>query len=188
MNKFNKVLLTKKNKQQYLKVVFAKDEVSRDGQIFDARYVKESNQKLSKELSVSFQTLTPHLLFASKLADSGIKLNKDMDYPKWFKEDHWKDDERFEDVFITGVEFFGNDTLESVKLFGYKEIDWTDSDRPFKVKIETPVLHLDRSEQNRYPLVVQLDEQVQSLVSDVDAWLEKGETMTKAQQELELSN
>jgi|SRR5215217_1021693 len=185
--KFNKVNITKKNKQQYLKVTFNKDEVSPDGQVFDAKYVKESNQKLSKALSQSLQSLTPHLLFATKLADSEIDLDENLDYPKWFKEDHWKDDVRFEDVTITGVQFLGNEVLESVKLFGHKEVDWTDSERTFKVKLETGVIHLDRSEINRYPLVVQLEEQIDSLCQDIEAWLEKGETLTKKQQELELN-
>lgn len=48
-------------------------------------------------------------------------------------------------------------------------------------------MHLTRSEHNLYPLTVQLDEQISDLVSGVDAWLEKGETMTKKQQELELN-
>lgn len=187
MQNFSKVLITKKNKQQYLKVIFSKDEVSKDGQIFDARYVKESNQLLSKSLSTAFQSLCPHLLFATTLADSSIDLDENLDYPKWFREDHWKDDERFQDVAITGIQFFGNETLESVKLFGYKEVDWTDSGKSFKVKIETPVLHLSRSENNLYPLTIQLDEQINDLVAGVEAWLEKGETMTKKQQELELN-
>jgi hypothetical protein len=187
MQQFNKVIVTKKNKQQYLKVTFNKDEVSTDGQIFDARWVKESNQKMSKALSQALTSLTPHLLFATKLADSSIKLDQKLDYPKWFREDHWKDDERFEDVTITGVQFFGNETLESVKLFGYKEVDWTESGKSFKNKIETPVLHLSRSENNLYPLTVQLDEQIGDLTAAVELWLEKGDTLSKKQQELELN-
>lgn len=186
MQSFNKVQVTRKNKQNYLKVLFTKDEVSSDGQIFDARYVKESNQLLSKALSNAFQALTPHLLFATTLADSSINLDENLDYPKWFREDHWKDDERFESCYVTGVQFFGNETLESVKLFGYKEVDWIESGKSFKVTIETPVMHLMRSEHNLYPLVTQLNDQIEDLVSGVEAWLEKGETLSKKQQALEL--
>lgn len=186
MQTFSQVKITRKNKQQYLKVMFTKDEVSQDGQIFDARYVKESNQLLSKGLSNAFSALTPHLLFATTLADSSIDLDENLDYPKWFREDHWKDDERFNDTYITGVQFFGNETLESVKLFGFKEVDWTESGKSFKVNIETPVMHLMRSEHNLYPLTVQLNDQIEDLVSGVEAWLEKGETLTKKQQALEL--
>lgn len=103
MQQFNKVLITKKNKQQYLKVVFSKDEVSMDGQIFDAKYVKESNQLLSKSLANSFSSLTPHLLFATGLADESINLDSNLDYPKWFRDQHFKDDSRFNDTYITGV-------------------------------------------------------------------------------------
>jgi len=187
MQKFDSVFITRKNKQNYLKVKFNKEEVSKDAQIFNARYIKESNQLLSKELSNAFQSLTPHLLFATTLADNSIDLDENLDYPKWFREDHWKDDERFNDVTITGVQFFGNEALDSVKLFGYKEVDWTDSGKSFKVKLETPVMHLSRSENNLYPLTVQLDEQISDLTAGVEAWLDKGETMTKKQQELELN-
>lgn len=180
MQKFQKVILTQKRKKTLVKVIYKTTEGSKEGNTFDVKYSKESNQFLSVDLDNAFRRLIPHLMFASELIDDSIKLDRDMDYPTWFKEHHYEDDNRFHNVVITEVEFIGTEALDAVKLHGYKATSRTDKE--FKVKIETPVINLDRVAENRYPLVAILDEQINDLELELTEWLEKGKTLTKSQQ------
>lgn len=179
--KFNKVTVITKKKKQYLKVEFNKAEVSKDKQIWDAKFVKQSDQLMSRLLSDSFEKLEPHLMYASEMADTSIMLDETIDAKKWFDEFKHREEERFQGVVVTSVDFIGNnDVIESVKLYGYRETQTTD--KPFKVKFETPVINLDRAAENHYPLVHLLDEHVSDLSAGILAWLEKGETLSTAQQ------
>lgn len=180
MQKFQKVVLTKKRKKTLIKVIYNTTEGSKEGNTFDVKYSKESNQFLSVDLDNAFKRLIPHLMFASELIDDSIKLDRDMDYPLWFSDHHFQDDSRFDNVVITEVEFIGTEALDAVKLRGYKATSRTDKE--FKVKIETPVINLDRVAENRYPLVAILDDQINDLQLELTEWLEKGKTLTKSQQ------
>lgn len=180
MQKFQKLTLIRKRKKTLIKVVYNQSEANSQGNNFDVKWVKESNQYLSKELDDAITRLTPHLLFASELIDESIKLNRDMDYETWFKDFHFQDDARFDNVVITEIEFIGTEALDAVKLKGYKGTSKTDKE--FKVKIETPVINLDRVKENRYALTSILDEQIDDVQLKLTGWLERGETLTQAQQ------
>jgi len=186
MLKFKKITITTKRKRQFVKVIFFKDEVGIEGQVFSAKLTKETNQMLSKSLGTAISGLIPHLLYSTNLTDSSIKLDANMDYPKWFREGHYADDKRFDNMAVTSIEFIGKEGLDAVKIFGYKETEWTD--KPFKVKLETPVINLDRVPENHYALVAILDEQIDDIIKGIEDFLEKGDTLSKAQQaELELT-
>ena len=180
MQKFSKVVLTKKNKKTLMKVTYNQSEGNATGTTFDVKWVKESNQYLSKDLDNAFDRLIPHLMFASEFIDESIKLNRDMDYELWFKDFHYNDDARFDNVYITEVHFIGTEALDAVQLVGYKET--TKTAKPHKSPIKTPVINLDRVAENRYALVTILDSQIADLQAEITEWLEKGKTLTKAQQ------
>lgn len=179
----NKVRVTRKKQKDYITVEYDKAEVSKEKQIFDARFKKTSDQPMSRLLSDGFDKLCGHLMFASELIDHSIKLDSTLDGEKWFNELKHHEDERFNGVVVTGVDFIGNDdVIDSVKLYGYRETQLTE--KPFKVKIETPVINLDRTAENAYPLTSLLDDHINDLHTSILAWRDKGETLTLAQQSM----
>lgn len=172
--KFKKIKLTKKRKQDYLQVTFSKTDVSTDRQTFDASYVKTSNQPMTRKLSDAIDTLLPHLMFGSEKIDGTLKLDGDLNYEKWFKNHDFKDDERFENAYVTGIEFFGKDDYDGVKITGYWET--ANSAKPFKNNFSTPVLNLDKMAENKYALSSLLCDHIDDLITLIDGWLEKVET------------
>lgn len=182
--KINKVSIATKKKRDYLKVEFAKVEIGKEQQMFDAKFTKQSNQPASRKLSDALEKLCPHLLYATELCTTEIILDDKIDARKWFDEFKFHEEERFQGLKITGIEFIGNnDVIDSVKLYGYRETQLTD--KGFKVPLETQVINLDRTAENHYPLVVILEEQIQAVHDGLEAWYEKGESLTKAQMEAE---
>lgn len=179
MQKFSKVIITPKKNKSFMQVNFNKKAVGLTGQPFSDNWSRKSDQLMSRDLDNAINRLIPHLLYASELADDSINLDGNMDYETWFKNFHYNDDERFNNVVITGVQFFGTEALDAVKLFGYKETERTA--KPFKVKIETPVINLDRVAENSYPLVAILDDQINDLQLEIDEWLERGKTATQGE-------
>lgn len=177
--KFSKIQLVHKKKKTLVKVFYNQHEVSKEGNGFDVEYTKKTNQYMSRSLDEAFQVFKPHLLFGSELAGTEINLDENMDYQKWFSEGHWDADSRFDGVEITEVQFIGNEVLDSVKIKGYRRTQLTT--KPFDVKIETPVINLDRVAENHYALVTLLDEHADILLQEIEKYL-AGETLTKAQQ------
>lgn len=150
-------------------------------QQWNDRMTRESDQLMSRELSDAIDILKPHLMWGTKLIDESINLDENMDYEKWFNDGHYRDDDRFDDIEITQVKFIGTQALDAVKLYGYKLVQW--NDRPFKVKLETPVINLDRVKENHYTLVALLDSQIDTLQDKIEGWLERGETATQGELE-----
>lgn len=179
MQKFSKIIITPKKKNSLMEVRFNKTSVGMGGNQLKDAWSRKSNQLMSKDLNNCIERLIPHLMFASELADRSLKLDKDMDYNRWFEEFLFTEDKRFDGVVITSVQFIGKDTLDAVKLYGYKETEFTD--KPFKVKIETPVISLVRTNENSYPLVAILDTQIDTLQHEIEEWLERGKTVTQAE-------
>lgn len=179
MQKFNKVIITPKKNKSFMQVNFNKKAGNMTGQQWNDQWSRKSDQLMSKDLSDAIDCLKPHLMFASELIDDSIDLDQNMDYEKWFSEGHYNDDERFNNLTITGIQFFGTEALDAVKLFGYRETEKTD--KPFKVKIETPVINLDRVKENHYALVSIIDTQIDTLQEKIEGWLEKGETVTQGE-------
>jgi hypothetical protein len=179
MQTYHRIALKKKGKKTLVKLNYSQAEANKEGNSFDVKWTKESNQYLSKELDYAIESLKPHLMFASELIDESIKLNVDMDYQTWFADHHFNDDERFDNLTITQIDFIGTEALDAVKIYGYKST--TKTDKEFKVKIETPVINLDRSENNRYALASIIDTQIDTLQHEIEEWL-KGKTLSKIQQ------
>jgi hypothetical protein len=180
MQKYSKVMLKKKGKKTFMKVFYNQTEGNGLGNTFEVKWVKESDQYLSKDLEWAFARLVPHLLYASELIDDSINLDKDMNYEKWFNECAYHDDSRFDGLVLTEIEFIGTEALDAVRMKGYKSTQKTAKE--FKVPIPTPVINLDRVAENRYALVSILDAQLDDLQLEITEWLEKGKTLTKAQQ------
>lgn len=175
MLKYTSIKIKPKKKKSLVTVVFQKTEIGKKKEhVWDAKWTKQSNQPMSKALQDAVDRLTPHLMYASELADGTINLDGEMNYDKWFKELHWKDDSRFDGLQLTEVRFIGTDLLQAIKLFGYRETQRTD--KAFKVKIETPVINIDRLPENHYALNTIADDQTEDLLAAIDGWLEKGET------------
>lgn len=181
MQKFRQLDIQKKGKKHKIKVGFKKDEVSKESNIWNAKYTKETDQYLSVELQNNINALIPHLLWATELISEDIKLDGDLDYPKWFKENKYLDDHRFDNVELTKIMFIGKEQLDAVKLFGFKKT--TKVGRGFKVKIETPQINLDRTKPDAYALVTIIEAQLSDLEYSLEKYLEDGHTLTKSQQQ-----
>lgn len=178
--KYSKIQLNHKKKKTLVKVFYNQKEVSKEGNSTDNKYTRETDQFMSRKLSDAVGVFKPHLMFASELAGTSIDLDEKLDYPKWFSEGEWEDDTRFQGVEITEIQFIGNDTLDSVKIKGYRTTQL--NDKPFKVKIETPVVNLDRVAENHYALVSLLDEHSDTLIHEIDNF-QAGVTLSKTEQQ-----
>lgn len=177
--KYQKVQFTHKKNKTLVKIFYNETEVSLEGNQHAVEVTKKTDQYMSKSLQHCVDVFKPHLLFASELAGDKINLNKELDYVKWFKDSNWEQDERFVGVEITEIQFIGNDALDSVKIKGYRTTQKTD--KPFKVKIETPVVNLAREVDNAYAMVVILDDQSNSLLIELDEFV-KGKTLSRDEQ------
>lgn len=180
MKKFNKVQVTRKGKKNFVKVFLNQVEQSKEKVQFDAEITKKSTQPMNASLDKAWSMLTPHLMYGSELVDTSIILDESIDERKWFEKLGWNEEERFQGVVVEELEFIGNnDIIEAVKIKGYRETQLTE--KPFKVKIETPVINFDRAAENSYPLLVILEEQVDAINEGLKSWYIHGETLSKAQ-------
>lgn len=179
MLKFKSLTLKKKGKKHSIQVVYTKQEVNKQQDIWDAEYSKKTNQYLSQELDWEITGLTPHLLWTNELISSDLSLDKSLDYKKYFADHSFAEDERFDNIHITKILFFGSEQLDSVKLFGYKETSLVS--RGFKSPLQTPQITLDREKQD-YALLTILDEQINNLLIELERYLEEGHTLSKNQQ------
>lgn len=177
------IKITTKKKREFLTVKYGQDEYSKDKQQFDAGYQKISDQPMSRALSDVLDKLQPHLLYATELCSKEIILDEKIDARKWFNDFAFNEEERFQGLKVTQVDFIGNNgDIDSVKLYGYRETQETE--KGFKVPLQTQVINLDRAADNHYKLVVILEEQIEDLHASIKSWLVDGECLSKAQQEM----
>lgn len=179
--KFRSLDIKKKGKKHLIKVTYNKDEVSKEGNVWGAEYSKKTDQYLSQQLNDNISALVPHLLWTTELISEELNLDGSLDYPKWFKENKYLDDARFENVELSKIQFIGKEQLDAVKLFGFKKT--TKVGKGFKVKIETPVINLDRTKEDAYALVTILEAQLSDLEYSLEKYLEDGHTLSKLQQQ-----
>lgn len=165
-----------------VKVKYRQNEVPRSGdmEFCKAKYQKESEQLAHRDLQYAFARLVPHLLFSTEFIDPSIAIPTSVDDKSFFDKFHFEDDKRFEEVHVTGVQMYGKDSLDGVQLFGHKETSKGDF-----VKFKSPLIYLDRSDPNHYPLLVILDSQIETLIHEVDEYI-NGKTIPKSQLELEI--
>jgi hypothetical protein len=180
MQKFKQLDIQKKGKKHIIKVTYNKDEVSKEGDVWGTEYSKKTNQYLSQKLSDNISALVPHLLWTTELISEELAVSGGLDYQAWFKENKYLDDSRFDNVELTKIQFIGKEQLDGVKLFGFKKT--TKVGKGFKVKIETPVINLDRTKDGAYALVAIMEAQLSDLDFSLEKYLEEGETLSKAQQ------
>lgn len=172
--------LTKKNT---VKVKFKTQEVPK-GQVeesFDAELSKTSNQEAHRDLVHALDALTPHLLFRSELIDKSVAIPtsvKDEDYfLKWF----WEDDARMKNFKITGIKTFGKHAVEGIYIFGHKETEFGDV-----VGLKSPLISLDHSEENNYPLHRILSSQMETLLDEIDKYLFEGKNVNTITNQLSM--
>lgn len=177
--KYQKVQFTHKKKKTLVKVFYNETEVSLEGNHFNVENTKKTDQYMSNALSKCVDMFKPHLMFASELAGDKINLDGTLDYQGWFSKGEWEKDTRFQGVEITEIQFIGNDVLDSVKIKGYRATQETEKE--FKVNIETPVVNLARESEFAYAMVVLLDEHANNLLLELDEFI-KGKTLSKAEQ------
>ena len=186
MIKYKKITITRKRGQVYCEVTFPASEVAKTQEVYDVKWVKSSNQPLTKNLSDCIERLIPHVLFSSEFIDNSINLNKDMDYEKWFKEFEWQkeglqQDVRFDNVDIDKVEFIENKEgmLSGVNITAHKTA--VNRDKPIKNSFKSGVINLNKTDDMYYPLVSILDEQVQDMILAIDDWLARGKELKGSQ-------
>jgi len=180
MLNYKSLEVTVKSKKQYVKVTYSAVEQNKERQMFNAEHSKKSDQPINKQLSDAWDRLIPMLMYGTTLVGHSIDLDENMDYDKYFREFEYNEDERFDGVNVTKAVFGGNANVESVKLYGYKLIE--EFGKPFKVKFETPVIALDRHAENKFPLVVNLEEMCNDLQVLTKEWM-AGATLSKAEVE-----
>lgn len=171
-----------KRKKDYCKLGFNQIETTGKGlDHYNALYTKISDQPISKAIDDCKMRMEAHLMFASELVDNTINLDENMDYEKYFKEFQHQQDQRFEGVDVTKIEFIPNKDgeLHGVKIYGKKVTQYTD--KPYTNKISTPVIQLNKETDNYYKLVVILDEQVHELLKAIDEHQEKAQAKKDAQ-------
>lgn len=180
MQKIKSIEVKQKGNKQSVKVNYRQkefNEVTKD--FIEANIIKQSTQYMSTELSNAIDCLSPHLMWLTDLASETISFKKATEYEKWFDNHEFKDDERFQEVYISKIVFFGEEKVDSVKIFGYKLA--TRYSKGHKCNLDTPQVALDR-ETSEYPLIVQLDEHIDNIVKLIEKWTFEGSTLTKEQQ------
>lgn len=170
----SKLTLKVGRKVSTLTVAFKKAEMSRHNDVWNTEQSKKSDQRLSRALDNLFITLQPHLLYASELHGIDIKLDEELDVKRWFNDFEFENEDAFQGLQVTSVEFIGNGNIDGVKLKGYRTTQLTD--KPFKVPLETGVISFDRANENRYKLLFILIPQIEELEQATLAWLERGDT------------
>ena len=178
MLNYKKIEITVKSKKQFVKAEYSAVEQNKERQMFNADWSKKSDQPINRDLSNAWDRLIPMLMYGTTLVDHTINLDESMDYDKYFREFEYNNDERFDGVNVTKAVFGGNNNVESVKLYGYKLIE--EFGKPFKVKFETPVIALDRHAENKFPLVVNLEEMCNDVQVLTKEWM-AGATLSKAE-------
>lgn len=180
--KYNSVEFNHKRGKDYCKVSFNQIETTGNGlENYPAEYTKKSEQPINKLMSDCKFRLEAHLMFASELIDNSINLDENMDYEKYFETFAHQQDDRFDGVEVTKVEFIANKEgeLHAVKITGKKVTQHTD--KPFTNVIKTPVIQLNKDSDNYYRLVILLDAQTNDLIKALDQYQEKARVMANAQ-------
>ncbi len=188
MIKYKNIKFSKKRGKDYCQVEYNHTETTTDRNIqYDAVYTKKSDQPINKVLDDCRMRMEAHLMFASEFIDSTINLDENMDYDKYFANHEHQNDNRFDGVEVTKVEFVENKegNLSGVKIFGTKTTQYTD--KPNTNNIHTGVINLDKQSDNYYKLVVLLDAQVHDMIKAIDSWLERGLELQNAQQKMKIA-
>lgn len=180
--KYNKINFTTKRNKDYCTVEYNDTETSGKGQeYFNVVNTKKTDQPITKELSDVRMRMEAHLMFASELVDNAINLDENMDYDKYFLNHEHQNDNRFDGVEVTSIEFVANKAgdLAGVKITGKKITQCTD--KPFANVIKTPVINLNKESDNYYRLVTILDAQVHDLILAIDNFIARGLALKNSQ-------
>lgn len=172
--------LTKKNT---LKVKFNSTELGRGGldEMYSTKQQKETTQEAHHDLIYALDALTPHLLFRSELIDKSVAIPTSVKDEDWFLKFHWEDDKRFENFKITGIKTFGKNAVEGVYIYGHKQTEHGDI-----VELKSPLISLDRSENNLYPLHVIFGSQIETLLTEINKYVFEGKNANSNQLKMAL--
>lgn len=182
MQKIRSFEVKRKGKKQIVTAKYSNKEFNEPTKDFvDVEITKKSNQYISKKLSDAIDCLVPHLLWLTDLVEDGLSFKDTTEYEKWFSEHHFKDRKEFENVFIDKVLFYGDEQVDSIKIYGHKLASrYT---KGFKVKLETPqVAFEDTKGDEEYPLLSILAGHIDDIEALINKYLFEGETLSKNEQ------
>lgn len=172
--------LTKKNT---LKAKYTNKEIGRSGMdtLYDTEQTKKTTQEVHRDLIYAYDSCVPHLMFSTQLIDKSVAIPADMEPEKYFKDWHWENDSRFDDIHVTGIKTFGKHAIEGIYLYGHKITEHGDV-----VELRSPLISLDRDPNNNYPLHILFGAQIETLLFEIDAYLTNGKSVADNQLSMEL--
>jgi hypothetical protein len=129
-----------------------------------------SDQIPHADLLRALERMTPHLLLACELADNtdenGNFLQK-VNFDSYW----WRDDERYQDLTLTGIKMFGKKTITGIYLIGEKVTSLKGV-----VHLQTPLISLERMEEGKnYAQLPVLDAQFETFMFEIEEF-RKGKT------------
>jgi len=172
--------ITKKNT---LKAKYTQKEVGKGGldTLYDTEQTKKTTQEIHRDLDYAYQKMVPHLMFSTQLIDKSVAIPADMEPENYFNDFFWEDDKRFDGIHITGIKTFGKHAVEGIYLYGYKMTEFDDV-----VELKSPLISLDRSPANTYPLHVLFGAQMETLLTEIELYIFEGKSVNDNQLSLEL--
>lgn len=182
MQKIKSFEVKRKGKKQTVTAKYSGQEFNEPTKEFvNVEVTKKSSQYISKALSNAIDVLCPHLLWLTDLVEDGLSFKDATEYEKWFSEHQFKDKKEFENVFIDKVLFYGEEQIDSVKIYGYKLA--TRYSEGFKVKLETPQVAFENQKgDEEYPLLTILGGHIDDVEALINKYLFEGDTLSKAEQ------
>jgi len=159
--------LTKKG---LLKLDYRQTEVGVNG-VDDAAIAtikKTSDKVVHRHLSNAFSRFIPHLLFQTELVDHKVAIPESLSAEEWFTGLHFDDDDRFEGVQVTRIDTFGKDSIEGIRIIGYKENSKGDI-----CPLKSGVIYFDREDPEHYALNHLVQASLETLEFECEEW-EKG--------------
>lgn len=156
--------LTKKGS---VKIIYKQQEVGKAGieEIFDAEYLKKSNQEAHRDLIHAFDSFVPHVMFRCQFVDKSVAIPTSIPDEDYFKKWHWEDDERFADLRVTGFKTFGKHAVEGIYVYAEKETE-DGQVIPFR----TPLISFDRNGDNPYALHVLASSQYETVEEEINKY------------------
>lgn len=182
MQKIKSFEVKRKGSKQIVTAKYTGKEFNEPTQEFvNVEVTKKSSQYVSTKLSDAIDVLIPHLLLLTDLVKDGMSFKDATEYEKWFSEHQFKDRAEFENVFIDKVMFYGEEQVDSIKIYGHKLA--TRYTEGFKVKLETPqVAFEDTKGDEEYPLLSVLAGHIDDVEALIGKYLFEGDTLSKKEQ------
>jgi len=172
--KFKRIDLA--NSGQAVKFGFLQSEATREGEVVEKNYKMVTVDKgPHDDFANTFIKMVPHLLYSMQLAKAKILR------PEWFDEYKFLDDERFENVTVTGIDIIDKEDVLKIRLYGRKTTDNGDV-----CALNSPWIDLYDGGPERYILQAVLADNYRVLIQEADQYWNKQKYAPNPQQVLEL--